>query len=75
MMYLHVHVTAGAKRESILEEKGKLLVSVREPAERGLANARVQELVAAHYHVGVKAARMLSGHQSPHKLFSIQGIQ
>lgn len=73
-MYVRVVVTPGAKRESIKEDKGKFVIAVREPAERGLANARVQALVAAHYHVPQKAARLLSGHQSPNKLFSIQGV-
>ena len=75
-MYIHIRVTPSAKRESLkIDEKGRFVISVREPSERGLANARVRELVASHHKVPLAAVRMLSGHQSPHKLFSIAGVE
>ncbi len=71
-MYVRVLVTPGAKKEKIGEgKKGELLVSVREPAQRNLANTRVRELLAARFRVPLSAVRILSGHRSPRKLFSI----
>ncbi len=71
-MYIKVRVIAGAKKESI--EKvlaGYFKISVREPAERNLANRRIVELVAAHYKIPPKQIRIISGHTSPSKILSI----
>ena len=71
-MYIKVFVTPGAKKEKVEEGKGGVLeVSVREPAQRNLANTRVRELIAGRFHVPPSAVRILSGHRSPRKLFSI----
>lgn len=72
-MYVRVEVRPGAKRESV-EKKGPdaLLVSVREPAERNLANRRVTALVAEHFGVAPGAVRLISGHRSPRKVFSVK---
>lgn len=71
-MYIRVHALPDAKRESIAKESdGVYQVSVREPAERNLANSRIQELVAAELGVPAKAVRLISGHHGPTKLFSI----
>lgn len=65
-------VTPGAKKELVKEEsEGRLRIQVRERAERNLANTRVRELVAQHYHVSIGAVRMISGHHSHSKMFSI----
>lgn len=62
----------GAKRESVVRTApDRCDIAVREPAERGLANARIRELVAREYGVPTKTARIISGHQSPHKIFSL----
>ncbi|OGZ14153.1 MAG: hypothetical protein A3J08_03730 [Candidatus Lloydbacteria bacterium RIFCSPLOWO2_02_FULL_51_11] len=82
-MYLKVIVNSGAKKEKIEEgpastkgsggakKKGELKISVREPAQRNLANTRVRELLAARFKVPLSAVRILAGHRSPRKLFSI----
>lgn len=71
-MYIKVRVIAGAKKESIEEvSAGYLKISVKEPAERNLANRRIVELVAAHYKIPPKQARIISGHTSPSKILSI----
>ena len=71
-MYIHVIVKAGMKRESLEEAKpGYFLVSVREPAERNLANRRVIELLAAHFKVAVGKIRIVNGHRSPSKLMFV----
>ena len=70
-MYIKVRVIAGAKKELIQEvSAGYFKISVKEPAERNLANRRVVELVAAHYKIAPKQIRIISGHTSPSKILS-----
>ncbi len=72
-MYIKVRVTAGAKREAVTKvSKSSYKISVREPAERNLANTRVIELVAIELHVLANKVRIINGHQSPSKMLSIQ---
>lgn len=70
-MYLKVWVRPGAKKESAAEKGKGLLISVKEPAARNLANTRVRELVAARYGLSVAKVRIISGHSGPSKLLSI----
>ena len=71
-MYIKVKVQAGAKRESITKKsKDSYLVSVKELAERNLANTRVREIMASQFNVSVKNVRIINGHQSPSKMLSI----
>ena len=46
-------------------------ISVREAAERNLANGRVLELVARHFKLPVGKVRIISGHHSPSKILSV----
>lgn len=72
-MYISVRVVAGAKEERVeLLPKGRLKIWVKVPAQRNLANKRVLELVAEHLHVPLARVRLISGHTSPSKLFSIE---
>ena len=70
-MYLKVIVHPGAKKEKVEEIKNGLEISVKEPAQRNLANTRVREIVAARFKMPLSAVRILSGHRSPHKLLSV----
>ena len=71
-MYIKVKVTAGAKRELFEAlSKDSFKVSVKEPAERNLANTRVIELIARHFGVLKGKVRMVNGHQSPSKILSV----
>ncbi len=71
-MYIKVKVQAGAKKETI-EKKNKdtYLISVREPAERNLANTRVCDLIASYLGISIRNIRIISGHQNPSKILSI----
>lgn len=71
-MYIKVRVIAGAKKES-LEKKTKdtYYISVKEKAERNMANRRVCEMMAIVLKVPVKSIRIISGHQSPSKILSV----
>ena len=72
-MYIRVNATAGAKKESVKEiGENRLEIVVREPAERNMANKRITELVAAYCGVLPKMVRLINGHHSPHKMFSVR---
>lgn len=69
---MSVRVTAGAKREKVTEAaRGRLIITVKEPAERNEANRRVLELVAAHHHIPKNRVQLVSGHHSPSKVFDV----
>lgn len=65
-------VVAGAKKENFTcDAPDHCTITVRQQAERNMANTRVRELVASHYGCTVSAVRIVSGHHSPHKILSI----
>jgi len=73
-MYAKVKVTPNAKKESFMPEEGKenrFIASVREKAERNMANARVRELVATYFNVPIGKTRLVSGHHERVKMFSV----
>ncbi len=71
-MYIKIKVMAGAKKE-IFEQTSKdhFKVSVKEKAERNMANDRVRELLAHHFSMPIGKIRLISGHHSPGKIFSV----
>lgn len=72
LMYIKVHVQAGAKKEVFEKEsEDHFAVSVKEPAERNMANRRVLELVARHFGISPGKVRIINGHHSPSKLLSV----
>ena len=78
MFYIHAKVTAGAREEKLLPRlagQGKSVdhfeVSVKEKAERNLANMRVLELVASYFKVPKNKVRIVNGHRHPSKLIVI----
>lgn len=75
-MYIKVRVIAGAKKEEfIVQKENQFKITVREKAERNLANMRVRELVAQHLTLPVARVRIINGHHTPQKLLSIVGIE
>jgi len=71
-MYCKVKVVPAAKKESFVKKsEDHFNVSVKEPAERNLANRRVLELVAEHFKVPYGKVRLVSGHHSPSKIFRV----
>ncbi len=71
-MYIHVKVLPKSKEESFKKVKELHFVAkVREEAKRNLANSRVIELVARYFNINPKEVRLISGHHSPSKLFSL----
>ena len=73
MGYIHVLVTAGAKKESFKQKKkDHFTISVKEKAERNMANARVLELVAEHFKIPKNKVRIVNGHHHPSKLIIVE---
>lgn len=71
-MFIKAKVTAGARKEAFLKlGEDSFRISVRESAERNMANKRVIELVARHFAVTVGAVRLVNGHHSPSKILSV----
>lgn len=71
-MYIKVRVIAGSKKESILKKSDNhYIVSVREKAERNMANRRVCEIMASELKTSISNVRIINGHQSPSKILSI----
>ena len=71
-MYIKLTVTASANKESFVQKnKDHFTVSVKEPAERNMANARVIELVARHFKLSENKVRIINGHMHRSKLLSV----
>lgn len=74
-MYIHAKVTTGVKKEIFkIKNDDHFEISVREKAERNLANTRVIELVALHFKIPESHIRIINGHHSPSKLLSINNL-
>lgn len=72
-MYVRVKVSPGAKKERVVRTGDtEFEIAVKEPAEQNLANRRVHELIAHELGVSVKKVRIISGHRSPRKIFSVE---
>ena len=71
-MHVKISVKAGSRRERIsAQADGSYIISVREPAERGMANRRALELIASAKGLSGKKVRMVSGHRKPQKIIHI----
>lgn len=46
-------------------------ISVKEKAERNMANTRVLELIAGYFKVPVSKVRIINGHRHPSKLIVV----
>lgn len=70
--HIRVRVTSGARKEKISRaETGVWHITVREPAARGLANARVRALLAEVLGIETKHLRLVKGAQSPSKVYLV----
>jgi uncharacterized protein YggU (UPF0235/DUF167 family) len=69
-MYIHVKVTAGVKEEKIEKKSDtQFVVSIKEKAERNMANKRIIEIFRELYKAG--KVRIINGHHSTSKLLSV----
>ncbi len=71
-MYIKVRVIADAKKEKVERvSKDHFKISVREKAERNMANTRIRELLALNFGISTAKVRIISGHHSPSKILSV----
>lgn len=71
-MYIKVRIKTGSKREIIKKiSEDHFEVSVREKAERNLANTRVREIIAEELGLSIRKVRIIKGHHSPSKILSV----
>ncbi len=72
-MYIKVEVTAGMKVQSVRKTgKDSFSISVREKAERNMANKKVVELIRNEFGNTRVLVKIVSGHHSPHKILSVE---
>jgi uncharacterized protein YggU (UPF0235/DUF167 family) len=73
MQYIHVKVITGAGKETFKKKSvDHFEISVKEKAERNMANTRVLELVAGHFKVPINKVRIINGHRHPSKLLIVE---
>ncbi|MEY4747562.1 MAG: hypothetical protein RLZZ416_611 [Candidatus Parcubacteria bacterium] len=71
-MLVKVKVRTGVRRESVRKvADDRFEIAVREKPERNAANSRVIELLALACKVPGKHVRIVKGHRSPSKTFSV----
>jgi uncharacterized protein (TIGR00251 family) len=71
-MYIKLKVTPDSKEEQFTKiADDHFDIRVKEPAEQNRANTRVLALVREHFGPRAKAIRIVSGHQSPSKIISV----
>jgi uncharacterized protein YggU (UPF0235/DUF167 family) len=68
---IRVKVIAGAKKEKVEGTGNSYVISVKEPAERNLANTRVREIIARTLKLPIRRVRFSTGARSPNKRFEI----
>ena len=74
-MYIHVKVTPGAKKENVEKVNDtEFIMMVKEQAKHNRANKRVIELLASEFGVSTADIKMLTGHRSGSKMFSIENV-
>lgn len=70
LMYIHVKAQPSAKKESFTQiDDTHFHIAVKEKAERNQANEKIIELLRAHFNTS--NVRIINGHHSPSKLFSV----
>jgi uncharacterized protein YggU (UPF0235/DUF167 family) len=71
-MYIRVEARPNSRKESILQSDEKTYtISVKEPAQLNMANKRIREILAEHLGIPLGKIKMISGHRSPRKIFTI----
>ncbi len=71
-MYVKVKVITSAKIEKIEKKsEDQYIISVKEKAQRNLANNRVCEIIASLFKISRKSVYIISGHQKHNKILLI----
>ena len=73
LSYIRVKVSAGAKKEIIKQiSVDHFEISVKEKAERNMANRRVLEMLCDFFKLSKGKIRIVNGHQSQSKLLVLE---
>jgi uncharacterized protein YggU (UPF0235/DUF167 family) len=73
IMHIKIRVKVGARAEKVVRVTAtgdRFIVSVREKAERGMANDRVLEIFRALY--PKKSVKLVKGSRSPSKIVEVR---
>jgi uncharacterized protein YggU (UPF0235/DUF167 family) len=71
-MYIKVRAIPNSKKETVEKKSStEFVVAVREKAERSMANKRIQQILQEELALVYKP-RLISGHHSQSKIFSIE---
>lgn len=71
-MYIRVHAIPDARREKVILDAPQVYtISVKEPATQNQANRRIREIIANLYTVSPQNVRLVTGHRSSSKMFSV----
>ncbi len=71
-MYIKVTAKPDSKNNGVTEKNGRYVISTREPAENGRANAAVLTLLAKHLGLPEKSLSLFRGADKPSKLFIVR---
>lgn len=71
-MHVKVKVLTGARKEKVVKtDVTTFEMTVKEPAERNLANKRIRMILAQEYAVEKGNVRIVTGHHSKSKIFDV----
>jgi uncharacterized protein YggU (UPF0235/DUF167 family) len=68
-MYIKVTAKPDSKNDEVVMKGDRYIVSTREPAENGRANASMHTLLARHLGIPEKNISLVRGSDKPSKLF------
>lgn len=71
-MLISVKVKANSKKESVVEEGDKLIVSVAKQPIEGKANERMIELLSEFFSISKSSIKVLRGKSSKNKIVQIE---
>ena len=72
-MHIRVKVKSGAKKEIIQKtSENSFDISVKEKAERNLANKRVREILSDRLSVPIGSVKAITGHHFSSKVFEVK---
>ncbi len=70
-MILHIRVIPKANRNLVVKENGSFRVYLTKPAQDGLANAQLIDLLSKYLHIRKYQIKIIKGHKSRDKLVEV----
>jgi len=72
MAYVKVRVITGMRKEKVKRvDEVTFEMTIKEPAERNLANKRIRALLSQELSVPEGKIKIITGHHSPSKMFDV----